>query len=103
VTANQQDATQWNHGFYLWNSQPNFPLTCSTCSPGHEIVNTGVWYRYRSDNIFAMIAPEQRPAKILSLFVYAQGHEYETYVSEVSLFASERTDPVPLGDPSLAG
>jgi hypothetical protein len=35
--------------------------------------------------------------------VYASGHEYDVYVSEVSLFASEQIDPVPVGDPSLQG
>ena len=105
VSIGDQGTGQWNHGFYLWNSQPNFPLTCSTCTPGHEVVNGEMWYRYRTDNLFAFItSPEQRPARILSLFVYAQGHEYETYVSEVSLYASEDIDPgPPVGDPSLQG
>lgn len=96
-------ALKWNHGFYLWNAIPTLPLTCSTCTSEHEIVNSGVWYRYRSDNLLAFLSAERRPARIIALRVYAQGHEYDTYVSEAALYASERIDPVPLGDPSLQG
>jgi hypothetical protein len=104
VPAGQQAAVLWNHGFYLWNSQPSFPLSCTTCTSEHERVNTGVWYRYRSDNLFILFGDQRRPATIAGLWVYAQGHEYDTYISEVSLFASEEIDPPPpVGDPSLQG
>jgi hypothetical protein len=93
----------WNHGFYLWNSQPSYPSSCQTCPQEHEIVNSGVWYRYRSDNLFGSLLGDVRPSRIVALRVYASGHEYDTYVSEVSLYASGQIDPVPVGDPSLQG
>ena len=96
----------WIHGFYLWNSNPSYPATCLTCSQEHEIVNTGNWYRYRSENLlnrFALLPPEMQPVRLLALRVYASGHEYDVYLDEVSLFASEGTDPIPVGDPSLQG
>ena len=79
----------WNHGFYLWNSQPSYPSSCDTCTQEHEIINPGVWYRYRSDNLFGVLLADVRPERIVALRVYASGHEYDTYVSEVSLFVSE--------------
>lgn len=100
---NVNEARLWHHGFYLWNSDPDLSLTCSTCTQEHELVNGNVWYRYRSDNLFATFPLEQRPVKILALRIYSSGHEYDAYVSEVSLLASERIDTVPLGDPSLQG
>ncbi len=103
IPANDDDAELWHHGFYLWNSDPSLSLNCSTCTQAHELVNGNVWYRYRSDNLFAYFALEQRPARILALRVYSSGHDYDGYVSEVSLLASERIDTVPLGDPSLQG
>lgn len=83
------EARIWNHGFYLWNSQPNYPSICQTCTQEHEIINPGVWYRYRSDNLFGRLLEDERPERIVALRVYASGHEYDTYVSEVSLFVSE--------------
>jgi hypothetical protein len=96
----------WIHGFYLWNSNPNYPQTCLTCDQEHEIVNMGNWYRYRSENLlnqFALLPPEMQPVRLLALRVYASGHEYDVYLDEVSLYASEEVDPIPVGDPSLQG
>jgi hypothetical protein len=93
----------WIHGFYVWNSQPAFPLICQTCRQEHEAVNGGVWYTYRSENLFGLIPTDRHPTRLLAMKVYASGHEYDVYVSEVSLFASEQIDPVPVGDPSLQG
>lgn len=97
VPSDQERARYWNHGFYLWNSQLTYPSICDTCTQEHEIVNGGVWYRYRSDNLFGVLPGDNRPVEIVALRVYASGHEYDVYVSEVSLLASANIDPVPVG------
>jgi hypothetical protein len=97
VPSVEEPARLWNHGFYLWNSQPTYPLICDTCTQQHENVNGGIWYRYRSDNLFGVFIGDNRPVEIVALRVYASGHEYDVYVSEVSLLASANIDPAPVG------
>lgn len=97
VPSVQERARWWNHGFYLWNSQLSYPSICDTCTQEHEIINGNVWYRYRSDNLFGVLRDDDRPVEIISLRVYASGHEYDVYVSEVSLLASANIDPIPVG------
>jgi hypothetical protein len=103
IPVGQQEAVRWHHGFYVWNSQPTFPPRCLTCTEEHEVVNGGAWYTYRSENLLALIPPVNHPDRLLALRVYSSGHEYDVYVNETSLYASEQIDPVPVGDPSLQG
>lgn len=103
IPVNQDRAVSWHHGFYLWSADPSTRTRCETCTQEHEIVNTGMWFRYRSDNLFAQFSADRRPERILALRIYSSGHEFDAYVSDVSVLANTQIDPIPVGDPSLQG
>jgi len=85
----------WIHGFYS-RVIPGIdsPMSCDSCRLDHEIVNEGAWYAYDSGNLIALFPPDQRPRSILNFRFYASGHEYDVYVSEVSLLVAQ-SNPTP--------
>lgn len=86
----ESPARMWHHGFYAVPPGENrSPLRCDTCPQDHTFVRSGVWYTYDSGNLLAFFPPAQRPRHILNLSFYASGHQYEVYVSEVSLIAGQ--------------
>lgn len=79
-------AQKWYHGFYSVNDpQYAFPLQCNSCRQAHEFINPRTWYTFDSANWFALFPPDQRPAKILAVWFYASGHQYDVQVSEIAL------------------
>ncbi len=81
---------RWYQGFYTSNdTQLGYPLSCNSCTREHQQINAGMWYTFESDNLFAVLPPEQQPRVIISVNVYASGHQYDAYISEMSLFAGQ--------------
>ena len=86
----------WRHGIYAEPS-PSDPLRCDTCLENHVRIYRDAWYTYESGNLFQILTIiEQdesgadiviRPRDITQVRIYASGHEYDVYVSEVSLLA----------------
>ena len=67
-------------GFFAFDLPPNSPYP----KPSGERVPLGVWYTYESPNLFELLQ-ETRPARINSVTIYANGHDYESLVSDVAL------------------
>lgn len=80
---------QWFHGFYAVPllAEQGYPLRCSSCAQDHEAINEKAWYTYDSGNLISVFPPDQRPDSIVGIWFYASGHQYDVYVSEVSLLA----------------
>jgi hypothetical protein len=70
----------WYMGFYNLELPPNSPYP----KPSGERVPLGVWYTYESPNLFELLG-DTRPAHINSLTIYANGHDYDSLVSDVAL------------------
>jgi hypothetical protein len=70
----------WYQGFYNLELPPGSPYP----RPSGERVPLGVWYTYESPNLFELLE-ETRPARINSITIYANGHDYESLVSDVAL------------------
>ncbi len=70
----------WYAGFYNLELPPGSPYP----QPSGERVPLGVWYTYESPNLFELLG-QTRPARINSLTIYANGHDYESLVSDVGL------------------
>jgi hypothetical protein len=67
-------------GFFAYDLPPGSPYP----KPSGERVPLGVWYTYESPNLFELLE-ETRPARINSVTIYANGHDYESLVSDVAL------------------
>ena len=67
-------------GFYAYDLPSGSPYP----KPTGERVPLGVWYTYESPNLFELLE-ETRPARINSVTLYANGHDYESLVSDVAL------------------
>jgi hypothetical protein len=67
-------------GFYAYDLPPGSPYP----KPSGEKVPLGVWYTYESPNLFELLE-DTRPARINSVTIYANGHDYESLVSDVAL------------------
>jgi hypothetical protein len=90
---------KWFHGFYSQET-PGFPTRCDseTCREDHDRVHGQAWYTYESPNLLTFFLPpvdsfdedlpDLSPRKILSVWLYASGHEYDVRLREVSLIAS---------------
>jgi len=84
----------WFQGFYYLASNGSDPAYCVQCSgvqTGHRQVPQAVAVPYDSDNLMQVLTQGgiPRPARILSLRIYASGHSFETAVGEVELLAQE--------------
>ncbi len=79
----------WYHGFYTnYDVQSLYPLRCLSCLLEHEAVYAHEWYVYESSNLLDLMPDTQQPYAILRIRVYASGHEYDTYISDLALYAS---------------
>lgn len=102
TNGNEQE---WFHGFYARVDplQANYPLRCASCRLEHQRILEKTWYTYESENLFTLLPadpqnPGQRPASILNIRFYASGHQYDVYVSELSLLAGPAA-----GVPAVSG
>lgn len=86
---------EWVQGFYVRSdvnssSSPNRCVTCSSPSGPHTLVPPGTWYLYDSPNLIQLFSQVgAAPASITAISIYAQGHQYESLVSEAELLAQE--------------
>ena len=90
------ELVSWIHGFFsTFRPELNYPLNCDSAGcTQHEIVNQDTWYIYESGNLLTQpLLP--RPDAITVFRFYASGHEYDVYVSEISLLADGHE--IPLG------
>lgn len=78
-------ARTYIHGFYSnQDANSGYPLLCDTCRTEHDRINPRTWFTY-SENLLALIPPDQRPEKITGFSIYASGHAYKVYVSDANL------------------
>jgi hypothetical protein len=85
-------AEVWIHGFFSFiNAGANYPLRCDSCTQDHDIIRDNAWYSYDSGNLMVLLPQQLRPRSILNLRFYASGHEYDVYVSDISLLAGQGT------------
>jgi hypothetical protein len=84
INGNPQE---WFQGFY-YTTDPilQYPPRCASCSQDHLQINEKVWYTFESGNLFNSIPTAIRPAIINSVEFYASGHQYDVFVSEISVF-----------------
>jgi hypothetical protein len=86
-------SNQWFHGFYSKHeARADFPLICVSCQQDHERINMQTWYTYESGNLFSLLPEGSKPASILNVQFYSSGHDYDVYVSELSLLTAPRSD-----------
>jgi hypothetical protein len=79
---------QWFHGFYTaFNPLLDYPPRCASCTLDHDQIYPNKWYTYDSGNLFALLPPNRQPVSILRVKLYASGHEYDVYVSDMELLA----------------
>ena len=72
---------RWGQGFYFRD-----PETPDRAVAGGQKIPPFSWYSYESPNLMELLR-DTRPAHIDSLRVYASGHNYQSMVSEVYMFA----------------
>ena len=85
----QEVGSIWYHGFYTnYDVQSLYPLRCASCLLDHEAVYAREWYVYESSNLLDLMPDNQQPYAILRIRMYASGHEYETFLGDLALYAS---------------
>jgi len=70
----------WTHGFYMVDPIENWPLRDGDKIPGL------VWYAYESPD-FMKSETFPRPAKVVSVRIYASGHNYRSQAADIELIA----------------
>jgi hypothetical protein len=70
----------WTHGFYMVDPVENWPLRDGEKIPGL------VWYAYESPD-FMKSDTFPRPAKVVSIRIYASGHNYRSQAADIELIA----------------
>ncbi len=85
---------EWVQGFYYLDDVTNsLPLRCVTCPPPggtHQHVQQNVWYLYDSPNLIELFkSAGPTPAAITAISIYAEGHAFDSLVSEIELLAGE--------------
>ena len=82
----------WLRGFYYEDLvSGEARMRCASCIQDHVDTNQAVWYTFDSENLFNLIAEDDRPAWIRSIEFYASGHQFDTVVSEVALLLGSAT------------
>ncbi len=72
----------WVHGFYFRDPQKGWPTV------NGEKIPPFVWWPYESTNLVALWEQTNtRPAVLHKIRIYASGHNYQSMVAEVGLFA----------------
>ncbi len=80
----ERKGQQWFHGFYI-RSREGWPQRCSTCLQDHDLIHDKSWYVYESPNLLTLFSPDPPPETIVSVWVYASGHEYDVRIQDVAL------------------
>lgn len=72
----------WVHGFYSRDPEKGWPTV------NGEKIPSFVWWPYESPNLVALWEQSNtRPAVLHKIRIYASGHNYQSMVAEVGLFA----------------
>ena len=85
---------EWLQGFYyLGSNSGSIPIRCVTCSPptgDHIRTPLGRWYLYDSPDLLSLFATAGSPPTIINaISLYASGHNFESYITDVELQAVE--------------
>jgi hypothetical protein len=84
--GNQQE---FFHGFYAFdNPNRGYPETCSSCRISHDRISMKSWFTYESGNLLVLFSGVQRPQLLTEVSIYASGHAYKVFVSEVNIIAA---------------
>ncbi len=91
------DILEWIHGVYTiplsqLQEQEGWKRQCGTCLQSHIRIRPGTWYIYESGNLFDVIPDERRPTIITQVEFFAEGHQYNVYIDEISLLARPRAN-----------
>lgn len=86
------DTIDWLHGVYTvpltqFEEQQGWKRQCSSCLQSHIRIQDHTWYIYESGNLFDVIPDGRRPGIITQVEIFAEGHQYDIFVDEVSLLA----------------
>ncbi len=80
---------EFRHGLYaVDDAQLDWPMTCATCLIRHDQVALAEWATYESSNLLSLLAPESGTVLVTQVSLYAAGHAYKVYISEVNLIAT---------------
>ncbi|MEL6271259.1 MAG: hypothetical protein AAFR22_15735, partial [Chloroflexota bacterium] len=84
------DRNKWFQGFYARvDPLSEYPTRCNSAGcEEHKAINGGAWYVYESGNLLNSLPADRQPQSILNVQFYASGHEYDVYISELSLLAT---------------
>lgn len=74
---------RWFQGFY-YAEDPNVDYP----TLNHQKINEKSWFTYESGNLFTRFPADQIPSVIHNIQFYASGHQYDVYISELSLLVS---------------
>ncbi|MEK7439776.1 MAG: hypothetical protein AABZ78_03185 [Chloroflexota bacterium] len=85
---------EWVQGFfYLPDTSNTYPMRCVTCvssATSHIRVQQDVWYFYDSPDLITLFKGMGfTPAAINTISIYAEGHSFESLISEVELLAGD--------------
>ncbi len=84
---------EWLQGFYYYSDPASpLPTLCVTCAPpktNHVRVQHSVWYPYDIDLLALFNSANRAPAVINTISIYAEGHSFESLVSEIELLAGD--------------
>jgi hypothetical protein len=86
------DTIDWLHGVYTvplsqFEEQQGWKRQCSSCLQSHIRIQDHTWYIYESGNLFDVIPDGRRPGIITQIEFFAEGHQYDIFVDEISLLA----------------
>ncbi len=76
----------WVRGFYYANRE-GLGIRDDEAYRGIRILQNS-WYPFESENLMLSLG-DQRPAHLISLSIYASGHDYESMASDVGIFVKE--------------
>jgi len=84
------DRNKWFQGFYAkYDPLSDYPTRCNSAGcEEHKSINGGAWYVYESGNLFNFLPEDRQPSSILNVQFYSSGHEFDVYISELSLLAT---------------
>lgn len=79
---------EYIQGFYTYRDPAqDYPLACDSCRVEHIRVNQAAWYTFQSGDLKSLLPADATPAFLREVRVYASGHAYNVYVSDVRLLA----------------
>jgi len=77
---------EWLRGFYYANWE-NRSVNDQEANRG-MLIPQNIWRPFESENLMLTLG-DQKPAHLISLAVYASGHDYESMVSDVGVLVKE--------------